>query len=47
MKKYKAQIELVGELTEVEFETADNPVEYLWQQYGISTYIARVEEVEE
>ena len=44
--RYIAQIDLAGELTEIEFETDENPIEYIWGQYGISTYIASLREIE-
>lgn len=46
-KKYKASIQLNNELTVVNFETDKNPIEHLWAQYGISTYIEYVEELTE
>lgn len=45
MKKYIAKIVLDNELTKVEFETKDKPIEYLWTRYGMDTYIESVQEV--
>lgn len=50
MKKYISSVELDNKLEEIEFETKDNPIEYLWQRYGMSCYIEYVklkEDVEE
>lgn len=47
MKKYNANLVLDSELTKVEFETKDNPIEYLWTRYGMDTYIESVYEVKE
>lgn len=47
MKKHIAYIELAGRRTKVEFETDILPIEFLWQRYGMSTYIESVEEVTE
>lgn len=47
MKKYEANIEINNELQLIEFETNSNPVEYLWQRYGMSSYIEFVNEVTE
>ena len=46
MKRWKAQINLGGKLTTVEFETDGKPVEYLWEKFGISTYISTLIEIE-
>ena len=45
MKKYIATLMLENQLQEIEFSTDMQPVEYLWQHYGISTYIEKFEEV--
>lgn len=45
MKKYEANIEINNELQLIEFETDLNPIEYLWQRYGMSSYIEFVNEV--
>lgn len=47
MKKYIAKLILDNELTKVEFETKDNPIEYLWTRYGMDIYIDSVHEVKE
>lgn len=47
MKKYEANIEIGNELQLIEFETDLKPVEYLWQRYGMSSYIEFVNELEE
>lgn len=47
MKKYEANIEVNNELQLIEFETDLNPVEYLWQRYGMSSYIEFVNELKE
>lgn len=47
MIKYIAYLVLANERTAVEFETDKNPVEYLWERYGMDTYIESVEEVGE
>lgn len=44
-KEYKASVQLNNELTVVYFETKGNPIEHLWAQYGISTYIEYIEEI--
>lgn len=45
MKKYIAYLEEAGELVEVEFETDIKPIEFLWERYGMSTFIYSVKEV--
>ena len=47
MKKYQANIEINNELQLIEFETDLKPVEYLWQRYGMSSYIEFVNKLEE
>lgn len=47
MTKYIAYLVLSNERTAVEFETDKNPVEYLWERYGMDTYIESVEEAGE
>lgn len=47
MIKYIAYLVLANERTAVEYETDKNPVEYLWERYGMDTYIESVEEVGE
>ncbi len=44
-KKYIASIEVNNNLEVVTFETDGNPIEYIWGRYGLSSYIARLEEV--
>ena len=45
--KYIAELELENVLETVEFETDGSPVEYLWQRYGMDTYIKEVNAVNE
>lgn len=45
MIQYKASVQYGPGLEEVEFETDGNPVQYLWEHYGMSSYIASVLEV--
>lgn len=45
IKKYRATLSLDGKPKEVEFETDKLPVEWLWTQYGMTTYISDVKEV--
>lgn len=45
MKKYRASIEIDNKLEKVEFETKENPVEYIWQRYGMDSFIESVEEL--
>lgn len=48
MKKYRATLVLDNILTPVHFETEENAIEYLWQRYGMDTYIETLsEEIEE
>lgn len=47
MKKYEANIEINNELQLIEFETDLKPIEYLWQRYGMSSYIEFVNELGE
>lgn len=47
MKKYMAILVLDNKSQKIEFETDIKPVEFLWTRYGMSTYIERVEEIEE
>lgn len=47
MKTYHAKIDSAGELVSIEFTIDINPIEYIWAKYGISTYIAQLEEIEE
>lgn len=44
-KQYVAYIVTDNERTMVEFSTLIRPVEWLWQRYGMSTYIESVQEV--
>lgn len=45
--KYEANIEINNELQLIEFETDLKPIEYLWQRYGMSSYIEFVNKLEE
>lgn len=45
MKKYTANLILNNELTPIEFETDINAIEYLWQRYGMDTYIESLIEI--
>lgn len=47
MKKYEASVEINNELQLIEFETDLKPIEYLWQRYGMSSYIEFVNKLEE
>lgn len=42
--KYIAQIDYAGKLETIKFEITENPVEYIWQRYGVSVYIASLTE---
>lgn len=44
-KKYLAHLIVSGGLEEVEFVTDGDPIEHLWQRYGMSSYIDDLEEV--
>lgn len=47
MAKYLGEVILNNVLTKVEFECErGDQVNYLWSQYGMSTYIATVTEIE-
>lgn len=45
MKKYIASIEINNELNQIKFKTDENPIEFLWQQYGMDSYIESVKEL--
>lgn len=47
MIKYKAMIEVSGQLEPFEFETNENPIEHIWQYYGMSIYIQDLREIQE
>lgn len=47
MKDYKASIMIDNKLEKVEFETEDNPVEFLWTRYGMDTFIEYIIEKKE
>lgn len=47
MKRYIAYIEIDSEIEPLNFETEENPIDFIWGRYGISTYIESVSEVEE
>jgi len=47
MRKYTAVVAVGGELKRIPFKTDGNPVEYLWSRYGMSSYIERIEGLEE
>lgn len=44
-KKFIGTVRVDNELERYEFKTDGNPVEHLWERYGMSTYIADLEEV--
>lgn len=46
MKKWTANLMINNVLEVVDFETDENPIEYLWGRYGMDSYIERLEEVE-
>ena len=43
-KEYVAYLVIDNERTKVEFSTSIRPVEWLWQRYGMSTFIESVQE---
>ena len=43
-KNYIAQISQDGSLKTIRYETDENPIGYIWNRYGMSTYIDSVEE---
>lgn len=45
LKKFIGTVRVNNELERYEFKTDGNPVEHLWERYGMSTYIADLEEV--
>ena len=45
MKRYEAKVEISSQLVKVEFETDGSPVKYLWDRYGMSSYIEYIEEL--
>lgn len=47
MMNYIAYIILDNERTKIEFNTEENPIEYLWTKYGMDTYIESLEEIKE
>ena len=44
-KRYLAYVIVNGELEEVEFVTDGDPIEHLWERYGMSSYIDDLAEV--
>ncbi len=46
MKEYVAQLILEGQLSEYTFKTAGNPVEHLWEKFGMSTHIETLTETD-
>ena len=44
-KKYIGTVRVDNKLERYEFKTDGNPVEHLWERYGMSAYIADLEEV--
>lgn len=40
MKEYFAQVDHAGQLIDVRFTTDGSPIQYLWERYGMSSYIA-------
>lgn len=47
MKHYIAYLILNNVRTKIEFSADINPIEYLWQRYGMSTFIESLEETPE
>lgn len=45
LKKFIGTVRVDNELERYEFKTDGDPVEHLWERYGMSTYIADLEEV--
>lgn len=45
-KNYIAQIRQDGSLETIRYKTDEDPIRYLWDRYGMSTYIDSVEEGE-
>lgn len=45
IKKYIGTVRIDNKLEHYEFKTDGDPVEHLWERYGMSTYIANLEEV--
>ena len=45
VKKFIGTVRVDNELERYEFKTDGDPVEHLWERYGMSTYIADLEEV--
>ena len=43
-KEYVAYLVIDNERVRVEFSTSIRPVEWLWQRYGMSTFIESVQE---
>lgn len=46
MKKYIAYVEVGGQLEKIIFETDKLPVAWLWERYGMSTYISEIIEID-
>ena len=47
MKTYEANVEISGELQKYIFKTDGKPVEFLWQRFGMSSYIESLKEIKE
>lgn len=47
MNAYEAQIVISGELQTYRFETDGNPVEFLWERFGMSSYIESLKEIKD
>ena len=43
-KNYVAKIRQDGSLETISYKTDENPIRYIWNRYGMSTYIDSVEE---
>ena len=43
-KNYVAQVRQDGSLETIRYKTDEDPIRYLWDRYGMSTYIDSVEE---
>ena len=47
MMTYEARIAMSGELETYRFKTDGNPVEFLWERFGMSSYIESLKEIKD
>lgn len=47
MMTYEAQVVVSGDLQTYRFETDGNPVEFLWERFGMSSYIESLKEIKD